>query len=151
MKHVHMIFFYGKMPSYCKYLQAFGKIGIAKNRKRITSKLNDKGVICMMLGYATKNESGTYRLLNLLRTKVLKSINVKWLDMNYDQYVASKSTKTATSNNVEYNDFLEFDIGNSVKNQGVRDSGNTTAPTQFSIQTTMQKWKDNANMIDRPF
>ena len=72
-------------PAYSKHLQAFGKIGIAKKGNRITSKLNDKGVMCMIIGYATDNASGTYRLLNLSTMKVFESINVQWLDMNYDQ------------------------------------------------------------------
>ena len=52
--------FYGKMPSYSNHLQAFGKIGIAKNGNTISGKLNNKGKVCMMLGYATDNAAETF-------------------------------------------------------------------------------------------
>ena len=101
-----MTFFTERYPLIVNICNHSEKTGIVKNGKQITSKLNDKGVICMMLGYVTKNASGTYRILNLLRMEVLKSFNVKWLDMNYNQYVASKLITTVTRNNVESNDFF---------------------------------------------
>ena len=51
---------YGKMLSYSDHLQAFGQIGIVKNGVKISSKLNNKGKDCMMLGYAKDNATGTY-------------------------------------------------------------------------------------------
>ena len=57
--------FYGKMLSYSNHLQAFGQIGIAKNGNTISGKLNNKGKNCMMLGYATDNVAGTFRLFKL--------------------------------------------------------------------------------------
>ena len=41
----------------------------------------------MMVGYATENAPGTYRLLNLESKNIIKSRNVKWLDRTYGEYV----------------------------------------------------------------
>ena len=48
--------------------------------------------------------------------------------MNYNQYVFLKAPKYAMKNNVESNDFLKFNIDNSVQNQGARDSNKTNNP-----------------------
>ena len=48
--------------------------------------------------------------------------------MNYNQYISLKATKYVMKNDVESNDFLEFNIDNSVQNQGARDSNKTNNP-----------------------
>ena len=76
--------FYGEMPRYAKYLRPFGSIGYAKfGDSKIVSKLKNKGVECIMIGYAKDNASGTYRLLNTKTNSVFKSRNVQWTGRLY--------------------------------------------------------------------
>ena len=78
--------FYETEPKYKKEIQPFGYVGIAKkNEGKFQNKLENKGIPCMMLGYASSNASGTYRLLNFETNRVFKSRNVLWLNMSYEQ------------------------------------------------------------------
>ena len=88
--------FFKEMPSYAKHLTFFGNIGIAKKNidVKMQSKLKDRGILCMMLGYATDSSGDTYRLLNLNTNAIFKDRNVTWLDKTYGDYVRSKSEFT---------------------------------------------------------
>ena len=88
--------FFKEMPSYAKHLTFFGNIGIAKKNidVKMQSKLKNRGILCMMLGYATDSSGDTYRLLNLNTNAIFKDRNVTWLDKTYGDYVRSKSEFT---------------------------------------------------------
>ena len=80
--------FYGNNPGYVKDLTSFVKICISKRNDDLhRSKLTNKGIPCMMVGYAKDNATGTYRLLNLESNRIIKSRNVKWLNRTYSEYV----------------------------------------------------------------
>ena len=52
--------FYGRNPGYVKDLTAFGKICISKRNDDLHRiKLTNKGIPCMMVGYAKDNATGT--------------------------------------------------------------------------------------------
>ena len=50
------------------------------------SKLNNKGIPCMMVGYAKDNASGTFLLLNLETARIFLSRHVYWLHKTYEEY-----------------------------------------------------------------
>ena len=80
--------FYGRNPVYVKDLTAFGKICISKRNNDLhRSKLTNKGIPCMMVGYAKDNATGTYRMLNLESNRIIKSRNVRWMNRTYGEYV----------------------------------------------------------------
>ena len=112
--------FYGKMPSYSNHLQASRQIGIDKNRNTISGKLNNKGKVCMMLGYATDNTAGTFWLFNLLTRKVFYSINVHWLNIDYNQYILKLSVPNDNNSDDKSDDLAQID-DNSRANQGAND------------------------------
>ena len=65
--------FYGTLPKYSEHLHPFGYVGFAKrNNVSFLGKLESRGEPCLMLGYATGNAWGTYRILNLKTTKIIK-------------------------------------------------------------------------------
>ena len=52
--------FHGKNPGYVKDLTSFGKICISKRNDDLhRSKLTNKGIPCMMVGYAKDNANST--------------------------------------------------------------------------------------------
>ena len=57
--------FHKKHPKIWKELRAFGEIVVMKNVTGFQSKLQNKGVTCMFLGYELNHPIGAYRLLNL--------------------------------------------------------------------------------------
>ena len=69
--------------------------------------------------------------------------------MNYDQYTSSKATKNVMKNNVESDDFLEFNIDNSVQNQGARDSNKTNNPNPI-FNTNDNAEPEGQRDIDKP-
>ena len=163
--------FYGRMPGYSNFLQGFGQIGIAKNGTKISGKLKDKGTICMMIGYATENTPGTYRLLNLSTKRVFKSINVKWLNINYKEFMSENSIELSNRrrNNDKSRNFVDIELNDDdTLNQGAMDSvtefsetediaeqegrerdNETTTPTTTTNRVTRSQ-VTFANPIDRP-
>ena len=49
-------------PKFVKYLRTWGEVGTVKTRKVTTSKLEDRGTLCMLVGYAINHDSGVYRM-----------------------------------------------------------------------------------------
>ena len=52
-----------------------------------------------MLGYATDKAAGTFWLFNLLTRKVFYSINVRWLNLDYGQYILKPSVPNNDNSN----------------------------------------------------
>ena len=79
---------YGKLPDYAKHLRTFGEVGIVplKTGEQIKAKLNDRGMVCIFLGYAKKHAGNVYRMLNVKTNSVIVTRDVYWTNkMWYDQ------------------------------------------------------------------
>ncbi|MFN7263265.1 MAG: reverse transcriptase domain-containing protein [Cyanobacteriota bacterium] len=74
--------FYGEDPQFEKHLRTFGEVGVMtlKPGKTIKSKLGDRGIKCLFLGYAANHAGNVYRVLNLATNMVMISRDVKWLN-----------------------------------------------------------------------
>ena len=73
--------FYNEHPPFEKHLRTFGEVGIMtlKPGSSIKSKLGDRGIKCLFLGYAANHAGNVYRVLNLETKMVMISRDVKWL------------------------------------------------------------------------
>jgi hypothetical protein len=73
--------FYNESPLFEKHLRTFGEVGIMtlKPGSTIKSKLGDRGIKCLFLGYAANHAGNVYRVLNLETKMVMISHDVKWL------------------------------------------------------------------------
>lgn len=73
--------FYGKNPLYENHLRTFGEKGIVTLHpgKTIKAKLDDRGIECIFVGYATNHAGNVYRMLNPRTNKVLITRDVRWL------------------------------------------------------------------------
>ena len=68
------------------HLRTFEETGVVKdNKKKLYSKLEDKGIVCLFLGYAEDHPEDTYRMLNLETKKVIITRDVKWLNKTYNK------------------------------------------------------------------
>ncbi len=73
--------FYNESPLFEKHLRTFGEVGIMtlKPGSTIKSKLGDRGIKCLFLGYAANHAGNVYRVLNHETKMVMISRDVKWL------------------------------------------------------------------------
>ena len=76
----------GKLPEWTKFeLRTWGEVGVVKVKTKTSNKLLDKGVPCMMCGYAMKHPGDCYRMYNPETKGVHESRDVTWLRrMFYD-------------------------------------------------------------------
>ena len=83
--------FFGRLPKFVKHLRTFGEIGVtARLDRKMSGKLNDKGNVCMMVGYAVNHAGDVYRMLNLKTKKICLSRDVTWLGKTYGDYYKVK-------------------------------------------------------------
>jgi len=74
--------FYNENPDYEANLRTFGELGIVTETpgQSIKSKLQDRGIKCMFVGYASNHAGNVYRMLNLKTKRVILSRDVRWLN-----------------------------------------------------------------------
>ena len=73
----------GKIPGFAKHLRTWGEAGVVKIRTKTTPKLEERGITCMMVGYATDHEGDCYEMLNMETNRILLSRDVLWLNRMY--------------------------------------------------------------------
>ena len=73
----------GKMPSYSKYLREWGEAGVVKTKTNTTPKLADRGVTCMLVGYADNHTGDCYEMLNWKTKRIMTTRDVLWLKRMY--------------------------------------------------------------------
>ena len=69
--------------SFAKYLRTWGEAGTVKTRRVTTSKIEERGTTCMLVGYAINHDSGVYRMWNETTNRVIVSRDVIWLKRMY--------------------------------------------------------------------
>jgi hypothetical protein len=70
---------YGEKPKCIQGLRSFGEMGVVTTGKKIQGKLEDKGTICMFIGYPPNHACDVYRMFNLNTKQVVKSRDIIWL------------------------------------------------------------------------
>ena len=85
--------FYGTPPNHAKYLREFGEVGIVAkhSNKKVRSKLADRGIPCLFVGYAENHSTDVYRMFNLKTKHILKLRDVLWLGQSYGKYMATRA------------------------------------------------------------
>ena len=79
--------FYNKDAPYVQNMHPFGDMGtVLDPKKKIKSKLTNKGELCMMLGPAEHHTHDTCRMWNLKTRCVIITRDIRWLDISYGDY-----------------------------------------------------------------
>jgi len=73
-----------------KSLKGFGEMSVVTTKAKIQGKLNDRGTICVFLGYPKCYSSDVYRLLNPETNHVISSTDILWLEENSKIGVAKR-------------------------------------------------------------
>ena len=74
---------YKKKPSCINELRTFGEMGVVADRKKIQGKLEDRGKVCMFVGYPSNHACDVYKMFNLQTMRVFKSRDIIWLKKSY--------------------------------------------------------------------
>ena len=82
--------FFGNDPKFINNLHIFGEKAVVKKAAKIQSKLKDKGIQVMFLGYAKDHAEDVFRFLNLETNRVILSRDVIWLN----KFVNPEKTNT---------------------------------------------------------
>ena len=78
--------FYKRKPSCNNELRTFGEMGVVADRKKIQGKLEDRGKVCMFVGYPSNHACDVYKMFNLQTMRVLKSRDIIWLKKSYGDW-----------------------------------------------------------------
>ena len=97
--------FYNCNPKYIHYLRTFGEFCTVTNRTKIKSKLEDRGFICIFVGYTENHAGDVYRLYNPTTKQVILSRDVIWHNKIYDQHLHCESSK-----DIKHNDDKNFEL-----------------------------------------
>ena len=69
---------------YTKLIE-FGRLGVATKKKKLKSKMDERGFKVVMVGYASNHAVGVYRLYNPQTNRIIMSRDVKWSTFNRKQ------------------------------------------------------------------
>jgi len=70
---------FGSNPRWTKHLRLFGEAGTVKTATRTSAKLADRGVQCMMVGYADNHDGDVYCMWNPVTERVHVTRDTIWM------------------------------------------------------------------------
>jgi hypothetical protein len=73
------IFYQGIKPKWAAHLRTWGEAGVVKLKTLATTKLEDRGVTCMFVGYAEDHSSDCYRMWDPKTNRVHVTRDIIWL------------------------------------------------------------------------
>jgi hypothetical protein len=78
----------GKSPGWVKFLRTFGEVGIVQDgkKKKMSSKLDNKGFPAMFVGYPQNHAPDVYQMYNWVKRSLLLTRNVVWLGKTYAEF-----------------------------------------------------------------
>jgi hypothetical protein len=73
----------GENPKFAKHLRTWGEAGTVKTKVKGTPRIADRGVQCMMTGYATDHEGDCYRMWDPKTKGFHERRDVNWMKRMY--------------------------------------------------------------------
>ena len=83
-------------PRLIDNLKVFGEGGVLLTKK-IRGKMENRGELCLFVGYHKDHGSEVYRIYKLKTKSVVISRNLRWMSIMYGDYVKKKDTKNLES------------------------------------------------------
>lgn len=80
-----------EIPHFAKHLHTWGEAGTVKTGK--DGKVGDRGVTCMLIGYANDHEGNVFRMFNPNTNRVTETRDVTWLGRMYYSEELDEETK----------------------------------------------------------
>jgi hypothetical protein len=121
----------GTNPVFAKQLRTWGEAGVVKLFNKRTSKIFDRGITCMFVGYPKSHASDTYRMWDPRSQRVHTTRDVTWLKKMY-------FSKVGPTNDVEYiQTYQEESVDDNYENDSDKEDSNSVSD-------------DNDNLIEIP-
>jgi hypothetical protein len=70
----------GKLPKVCQHLREWGEAGVVKLLTATTTKIYDRGKVCMFVGYSLDHNGDTLRMWDPDTKRVHLTRNIAWLN-----------------------------------------------------------------------
>jgi 23S rRNA C2498 (ribose-2'-O)-methylase RlmM len=80
----------GCKPKLPTSLRSFGEIGVVTTKANIQSKLKNRAIPCMFVGYSVYHANDVYRMMNLDTKRIIHSRNTIWLNEAYHDWIERK-------------------------------------------------------------
>jgi hypothetical protein len=98
--------FHGRKSKLEKDLRIFGEVGVkvARNQVNMVEKLQNKGSLCIFVGYEDNHPEDAYRVLDLKNLTMMISRDVRWLGKSYGDEFGNKSPKILEYTDLESDD-----------------------------------------------
>ena len=104
----------GKNPAFAKHLRTWGEAGVVTIKSTRTTKVDDRGKTCMMVGYAKEHDGNVYKMWHKDSGVVYETRDVVWLRKMYftgkvdeDEEIRRELRDVAEASDV---DDVEFEV-----------------------------------------
>lgn len=77
--------FYGKKSKVINHLRTWGEVGTIRIKRSMISKVEDRGIVCMLVRYAPSHDGDCYEMWDPIKGAVHTSRDVIWLKRMYYQ------------------------------------------------------------------
>jgi hypothetical protein len=84
-------------------LISFVKIGVVSTKANIQSKLKNRGIPCMFVGYSEHHANDVYRMLNLETKSIIHSRDIIWMNEAYHDWIERKVSQKEEIGNEDDN------------------------------------------------
>ena len=80
--------FYNKDANFMKHLRCFGQMAVVAicEGGKMRSKLDNRGKICMFVGYVDDHSGDVYRVLTIKTKRIIMSRHARWLNIIWKHY-----------------------------------------------------------------
>src|SRR5687768_5708534 len=75
--------FYGKNPKFVDHLRMWGETGTVKTKSKRSSKMSNRGTVCLLAGYAVDHDGDYYEMWDPVIGTVQVTRNMVWLKKMY--------------------------------------------------------------------
>ena len=133
--------FYGVRTKYEEHLRTFCEMGIVtiSNTNKTKSKLADRGIPCVFVGYARNHAGNVYRMFNMKTNKVMITRDIIWIGKFYGDYMGI--TKKNVTHLMDGHDISHDSEGEELDET----HQTTTAPAVETVANETENETDNEN------
>ena len=128
----------GKNPRFSEHLRTWGEAGVVHLKNVGTPKLADRGLTCMMVGYALDHDGDVYRMYNPDTKRVHVTRDIKWLDRMFFCKNENELNKDVIYNG-SWDDLEDDDTSEARKGTMVSSQMSSIDDTVSSIDDIFQK------------
>jgi hypothetical protein len=146
--------FYGIKEPKLKIMKQFGEMAVVENhdRRKIRSKLENRGKPCMFLGVAPNHAPDVFRFLNLATNKVIVSRNVIWLGKCYGdwQKLTPSEIEYVADDEIEDSEIEDLDQGRAEETDGGMDEVEVEEETEEDTEIEVEPDPELQPVVEPP-